>query len=237
MPITIIFPVSGEVVQTNTVPQIVTVRAIADSNLNTDVRFKLNGTVVGIDTSATTINTNGTPQYQYQFNVPVPAAGIFAIEVEDINQSTVPVTVRSQAQVSFELKLNEPTITLAKTATTLAPNLVTATVANRPTGSSVRFTLNGNVLKQDNSVPFNVSVSESGELKADLIVDGVVRKTATLNVAPTPTPTPTPTPQATPPLKGDKGEPGEQGPQGEPGIPGPKGDKGDKGDIGQYPAS
>lgn len=235
MPVRIISPVSGEVVQTNTVPQVVRVVAIADSNLNTDVRFKLNGSIAGIDTSATTINVNGTTEYQYQFNIPVSAAGIQSIEVEDINQSTVPVTVRSTAQVSFELKLNEPIITLAKTATTLAPNLVTATVANRPTGSSVRFTLNGNVLKQDNSVPFNVSVTETGELKADLIVDGVVRKTATLNVAlttptptpaPTPTPTPTPTPQATPPLKGDKGEPGE------PGIPGPKGDKGDKGDTG-----
>ena len=240
MPVRIISPVSGEVIQTNIVPQVVRVVAIADSNLNTDVRFKLNGSIAGIDTSATTINVNGTTEYQYQFNIPVSAAGIQLVEVEDINQSTVPVTVRSTAQVSFELKLNEPTITLAKTATTLAPNLVTATVANRPTGSSVRFTLNGNVIKQDNSVPFNVSVTESGELRADLIVDGVVRQTATLNVAPTPTPTPTPAPTPTPtstptpapPLKGDKGEPGEQGPQGEPGIPGPKGDKGDTGDEG-----
>ncbi len=160
MPVRIISPVTGEVVQANTVPYTLKVVAIADSNLNTDVRFKLNGTIAGIDTSATTINVSGTPQYQYQFNVPVPTAGIQSIEVEDINQATVPATVRSQASVGFELKLNSTTITLTKTATTLSPNLVTATITNRPTGSSVRFTLNGKIIKQDSTAPFNVSVSE-----------------------------------------------------------------------------
>ena len=231
MSVRIISPVTGEVIQTNTVPQVVRVVAVADSNINTDFRFKLNGAVAGIDTSATTINVDGTRQYQYQFNVPVPAAGIQSIEVEDINQATVPATVRSQATLSFELKLNEPTITLAKTATTLAPNLVTATIANRPTGSSVRFTLNGKIVKEDTTAPFNVSVPESGELRADLIVDNNIVQTATLNVVviapiPTPIPTPTPTPTPAPPLKGDKGEPGEQG------IPGIKGDKGDTGNAG-----
>jgi Collagen triple helix repeat (20 copies) len=239
MPVKIIFPAAGETVQTNTVPHVLTVRAIADSNLNTDVRFKLNGTIVGIDTSATTINVNGQAQYQYQFNIPIPAAGIVSIEAEDINPATSPATVRSTASVSFELKLNSPTITLAKTATTLSPNLVTATITNRPTGSSVRFTMDGVVLKEDSQSPYNVSVSKSGELKAELVVGGNVIQTASVNVTVVATPMPTPTP--TPPLKGDKGDKGdrgEAGPKGDKGdrgiagIPGDKGEKGDKGDKG-----
>lgn len=45
MPIRIISPVAGEVIQTNTVPKVVTVRAIADSNLNT-ANVKLSAVLV-----------------------------------------------------------------------------------------------------------------------------------------------------------------------------------------------
>lgn len=234
MAIRIISPVSGEIVQANTVPNTVTVRAIADSNINTDVRFKLNGSIVGIDRSATSINVNGFVEYQYQFNVPIPAAGIHLIEAEDIDPG---MTIRSTDSISFELKLNDPKITLTETTTTLA-KLVTATIANRPTGALIRFSLNGTVLKEDSTSPFNVSVSEPGELKAELVVAGSVIEvaTATLQISDLPIATPTPTPSQGPKGdkgdKGDKGEPGIQGIQGIQGERGERGEKGEKGDTG-----
>ncbi|MEG4455909.1 hypothetical protein [Microcoleus sp. N9_A1] len=231
MPVRIISPVSGEIVQANTVPNTVTVKVIADSNLNTDVRFKLNGTIVGIDKSATSINVNGFVEYQYQLNIPIPAAGIHSIEAEDIDQATVPM-VRSTDSISFELKLNDPKITLTETTTTLAAKLVTATIANRPTGALVRFSLNGTVVKEDSTSPFNVSVSEPGELKAELVVAGSVIEvaTATLQISDLPTPTPTPTPT---PSQGPKGDKGDKGDKGEPGIQGIQGERGERGEKGE----
>lgn len=52
-------------IQVNSLPYSLAVTAIADSNTNTDVRFKLNGTVVGTDTSATNVGTTAAPQYQF----------------------------------------------------------------------------------------------------------------------------------------------------------------------------
>jgi len=58
------------------VPYSLAVTAIADSNINTDVRFKLNGAVVGIDTKATNIGTTAFPQYQYGLTILINDAGI-----------------------------------------------------------------------------------------------------------------------------------------------------------------
>jgi len=52
-------------IQVNSLPYSLPVTAIADSNTNTDVRFKLNGTVVGTDTTATNVGTTAAPQYQF----------------------------------------------------------------------------------------------------------------------------------------------------------------------------
>ncbi len=221
MPIRIVSPIADQVISADKFPHSVRVTAVADSNINTDVRFKLNGTIAGIDTSATTTLVNGVPEYRYSFNVPVPAAGIHSIEVEDIDPRNVPVPiVRSTTTLNFETKLVEPVVTLAQGKPL---NMVTATIANRPPGSFVRFTLNGKIIKEDTTAPFNVSVPESGEVKAELVVGDTVVSTGSLvvNVLATPTPTPTPTP-----IPGPKGDTGETGAQG---IPGPKGDKGDTG--------
>lgn len=52
-PIIITKPVAGEILEVLTIHTTVTVRSLVDSNMNTDVRFKLNGIEVGIDTTAT----------------------------------------------------------------------------------------------------------------------------------------------------------------------------------------
>ncbi len=248
MPIIIISPAANQVISANAFPHTVRVTAVADSNINTDVRFKLNGTIVGIDTSATTVSVNGIPEYRYSFNVPVPAAGIHSIEVEDINQATVPATVRSQATLNFETKLVEPTVTLTQGKPL---NMVTATIANRPPGSFVRFLLNGKIIKEDTTAPFNASVPESGEVKAELVVGNLVVSTGSLAVSVSPTPTPTPTPTLIAGPKGDKGDAGTpgvdgvdgadgvdgqtgiQGNRGDEGVPGVKGDVGDRGEKGE----
>jgi len=64
-------------VQVGGLPYSLAVTAIADSNINTDVRFKLNGAVVGIDTMATNIGTAANPQYQYGLAIRQPAKSCF----------------------------------------------------------------------------------------------------------------------------------------------------------------
>ncbi|MEG4574233.1 hypothetical protein QUA56_16310 [Microcoleus sp. N3A4] len=118
--------------------------------MKTDVRFKLNGVEVGIDTTATNINY----EYQYQSNIPIANAGISTVEVEDI--SPHPITVRSTASVQFQVKLLVPKITLSQANTSLQPSVtvVTATITNRPPNSAVQFSMDGNILKLDSVSPY-----------------------------------------------------------------------------------
>jgi len=98
-------------VQVGGLPYSLAVTAIADSNINTDVRFKLNGAVVGVDTNATNIGTTAFPQYQYGLTILINNAGINEIEVEDITD-TQPILVRSTDKIYFEVKANVPAIVL-----------------------------------------------------------------------------------------------------------------------------
>jgi len=180
-------PVAG-IIETNELPYTLKIIAILDSNLNTDARFKLNGQVIGIDTSATTVNIAGTPEYRYTLNYPIPTQGNQELVVEDFD-AKLPDVVKSSASVNFELKYNAPTLAIAQ-----VDNLVTATITNRPaTGSFVRFTLNGNVLKEDNTSPINVAIAESGTLVAELIKAGNVLATVTSQVTFVPPVVPVPT--------------------------------------------
>jgi|GEM_PF-3349229 Collagen triple helix repeat (20 copies). len=184
---TILQPVSG-IIEVNELPYILKIIAILDSNLNTDARFKLNGQVIGIDTSAITVNIAGTPEYRYTLNYPIPTQGNQELVVEDFD-AKLPDVVKSSASVNFELKYNAPTLAIAQ-----VDNLVTATITNRPaTGSFVRFTLNGKVLKEDKSSPINLTIAESGTLVSELIKAGNILATVTSEVTFVPPVVPVPT--------------------------------------------
>jgi hypothetical protein len=203
-------------VQVGGLPYSLAVTAIADSNINTDVRFKLNGAVVGIDTMATNIGTAANPQYQYGLTILINNAGINEIEVEDIT-GTQPILVRSTDKIYFEVKANVPAIVLNPPVLFSGQTLVLAEVQYLPTNGFVRFTLNDQIIKESPWIPFDTIISQNGTLRAYLMLGNNVLATATQEV------------EVIPPDPPIVGPPGPIGP---PGPPGPKGDKGDRGDSG-----
>jgi hypothetical protein len=82
------------------------------SNRNTDVRFLLNGTVVGTKTSAIQTVEEGTNKFNYTLSIPLIAPGNYAIVAEEID--TKAQTVRSTDSVNFSVEFvaqpisNEP---------------------------------------------------------------------------------------------------------------------------------
>ena len=230
-------------VQVGGLPYSLAVTAIADSNINTDVRFKLNGVVVGIDTMATNIGTAANPQYHYGLTILINNAGINEIEVEDIT-GTQPILIRSTDKINFEVKANVPAIVLNPPVLFSGQTLVLAEVQYLPTNGFVRFTLNDQIIKESPWIPFDTLISQNGTLRAYLMLGNNVLATATQEVEVIPPDPPIVGPQGpigppgSPGSKGDKGDTGSQGIQGLPGTPGlpgttgPKGDKGDRGEPG-----
>jgi hypothetical protein len=197
-------------------PYSLAVTAIADSNINTDVRFKLNGAVVGVDTNATNIGTTASPSYQYGLTILINNAGINEIEGEDIT-GTQPILVRSTDKINFEVKANVPAIVLNSPVLFSGQTLVLAEVQYLPTNGFVGFTLNDQIIKESPWIPFDTLISQKGTLRAYLMLGNNVLATATQEVEVIP---------PDPPILGP------QGPIGPPGPPGPKGDKGHRGDSG-----
>ena len=210
-------------IQVNSLPYSLPVTAIAGSNTNTDVRFKLNGTVVGTDATATNVGTTAAPQYQFGMSITINTAGNHLIEVEDIT-GTAPVTVRSTAQRNFQVKLNTPTIALRDPILYSGQTVVVADVEYPPTNSFVRFTLNGSIIKESPWVPFETAITQNGTLRADLMVGASIVATATREVTLIP---------PEPAIVGPQGPIGLTGPAGPIGPQGVPGEKGDRGDVGQ----
>ena len=224
-------------VQVGGLPYSLAVTAIADSNINTDVRFKLNGAVVGIDTMATNIGTAANPQYQYGLTILINNAGINEIEVEDIT-GTQPILIRSTDKINFEVKANVPAIVLNPPVLFSGQTLVLAEVQYLPTNGFVRFTLNDQIIKESPWIPFDTLISQNGTLRAYLMLGNNVLATATQEVEVIPPDPPIVGPQGSigPPSpegpKGDKGDRGDTGPQGIPGTPGAQGLQGVRGNEG-----
>jgi hypothetical protein len=97
--ITLTYPKPNEIVQASSIPWRVIAVAWTGSNKNTDVRFRLNGTIVATDTSAITTVENGVKHFNYQYSIPLKVAGDYIITAEEID--TKLQTVRSTASVSF----------------------------------------------------------------------------------------------------------------------------------------
>ena len=180
MPIRITSPTQPSI-QVGGLPYSLPVTAVTDTNTNTDVRFKLNGVVVGTDTTATNVGTTAAPIYQFGMSIPINTAGVHLIEVEDIS-GTAPVTVRSTAQINFEVKVNAPTIALRAPVLYSGQTVVVADVAYPPTNSFVRFTLNGTIIKESPWIPFETAITQNGTLRADLMVGTSVVATASRDV-------------------------------------------------------
>jgi hypothetical protein len=199
-------------VQVGGLPYSLAVTVIADSNINTDIRFKLNGAVVGIDTNATNIGTTASPQYQYGLTILINNAGINEIEVEDIT-GTQPVIVRSTDKIYFEVKANVPVIVLNPPVLFSGQTSVLAEVQYLPTNGFVRFTLNDQIIKESPWIPFDTIISQNGTLRAYLMLGSNILASATQEAEVIP---------PEPPIVGPPGLIGPDGPLG------PKGDKGDR---------